>query len=126
MAITKEGLRHPRLWTVFNNSSKSPAVLRFSTSEAAEDAKKVLEASNSRHYEVLPPRAANTHKTEPLSQKGFKFKVQWEIYLGNEDAETPEEAAKLCQKLLRRRNSTLSVFSVTDETGKTVIVDLLD
>lgn len=49
-----------------------------------------------------------------------EYRVIWEIDL---EAESPVEAAKLAQAIHRDPNSTASIFSVVDQSGKRFEID---
>jgi len=49
--------------------------------------------------------------------------VTWEIEV---DTETPREAAEKALAIMRRPDSTATVFDVTDQTGETHHVDLME
>ena len=52
-----------------------------------------------------------------------KYCVTWEMHL---EANTPLEAARLALEVHRNPESIATYFQVTDDTGDSVEVDLLD
>ena len=48
-------------------------------------------------------------------------RVKWEVDV---EADTPEDASRQALAIQRKPDSTATVFDVTDESGKTVRVDL--
>ena len=52
-----------------------------------------------------------------------EYHVVWAIDI---DAESPQEAAKLANEILQEPGNDAVVFTVVDEDGKGVIVDLIE
>ena len=104
-------------------------LLGFRGEEQAEKAKKALKERLKKQgtvaqITVVPPKAVQEER-EGWS-KGARFKVSWSIFLEEEDAKTPEEAARLCREILLDPGNVASIFSVEEE-GKAgrKIVDVL-
>jgi len=51
----------------------------------------------------------------------MNYRVSWEIDI---DADSPREAAERALEIQRRPDSTATVFTVRDETGESIEVDL--
>ena len=51
----------------------------------------------------------------------MNYRVSWEIDI---DADSPREAAERALEIQRRPDSIATVFTVRDETGKSIEVDL--
>lgn len=58
--------------------------------------------------------------------QGINYRIIWEIDATDDDAATPVEAALWAWRMMRGEGSTACVFTVMDESGESVSIDLMD